>query len=69
MRLLTEALALTPEEVDFLQKCYDELLSEHGIGKASDDGQAVAKALLAGYGRGVTGETELKRLAMIRPIR
>lgn len=54
---------LEPAEIDDLQACFDAILERRGIARSSETAEAVAKALILAYQRGVVDRDELIRLA------
>lgn len=65
MRRLPEVTALSPEEIDFLQECFDAILKARQLTKDSEPAGDVARALLLAFQRGVRSRQELIRLADI----
>jgi hypothetical protein len=54
-----------PEEVAFLQDCFDALQRKQKFPRDSADADAVATALVLAYQRGVRDQDDLLKLARI----
>ena len=65
MRSRLDTQAMAPEEVAFLQDCFDALLRKQKFPRDSADADAVAAALVLAYQRGVRDQDDLLRLATI----
>ncbi len=57
-----------PAEIDDLQSCFDTILERHGVARSSDEAEAIARALILAYKRGVVDRHELIRLADIAAV-
>ncbi len=63
MRYVREITMFEPAEIDDLQSCFDTILERRGVARSSEDAEAIAKALILAYKRGVVDRHELIRLA------
>lgn len=54
-----------PAEIDDLQTCFDTILERRGVARSGDEAEAIARALILAYKRGVADRDELIRLADI----
>lgn len=54
-----------PAEIDDLQSCFDTILERRGVARSSDEAEAIARALILAYKRGVVDRQQLIRLADI----
>jgi hypothetical protein len=52
-------------EIDDLQSCFDTILERRRVARSSDEAEAIARALILAYKRGVVDRHELIRLADI----
>ncbi|MCB1465959.1 MAG: hypothetical protein KDK08_02125 [Rhizobiaceae bacterium] len=52
-------------EIDDLQSCFDTILERRRVARSSDEAEAIARALILAYKRGVVDRQELIRLADI----
>ena len=52
------------EEIDLLQDCFDTVQKLQKFPPGSDDAEAMARALIVAYQRGVRDRDDLLRLAM-----
>jgi hypothetical protein len=63
MKRRPEAKSLNPEEIEFLQDCYNSLRQSLKFEPASEEGDAVARALILAYQRGIHDRANLLQLA------
>lgn len=63
MRDVPGITVFEPAEIDDLQSCFDTILQRRGIARSSEVADAIAKALVLAYQRGVSDRQELIRLA------
>ena len=65
MRTRRGSVALSPNEIDLLQQCFDTLLEKHKLPRTSGHADMIASSLFEAYRRGVTDEDELVKLAAV----
>ena len=59
------SVALSPNEIDHLQQCFDRLLEKHKLPGTSGHADMIASSLFEAFRRGVTDEDELVKLAAV----
>jgi hypothetical protein len=64
MRNVPGITMFEPAEIDDLQSCFDTILERRGVARSSV-AEAIARALILAYKRGVVDRHELIRLADI----
>ena len=55
----------SPDELNHLQVCFDDIIQRRRLVRPSEEADAVARALIEAFDRGVRDQTELIRLADI----
>jgi len=65
MRNVPGITMFEPAEIDDLQSCFDTILERRGVARSSVEAEAIARALILAYNRGVVDRHELIRLADI----
>lgn len=63
MRNVPGITVFEPAEIDDLQSCFDTILERRGVARSSEVADAIARALVLAYQRGVADRDELIRLA------
>ena len=65
MKRRIELQCFGPEELDLLQDCFDTLQKLQKFPPESDDAEAVARALIVAYQRGIRDRDDLISLARL----
>lgn len=63
MRNVPGITAFEPAEIDDLQSCSGTILERRGVSRSSEVADAIARALVLAYQRGVADRNKLIRLA------
>lgn len=62
MREHADTSILSSVDLDYLQECFDRVLTTFGLARHTPEGDAVAKALITAFQGGVDDKDELVRL-------
>jgi hypothetical protein len=68
MRTRADKQALEPEEIAFLEVCYNAIIARRKLTPDTANAEDIARALIIAYQRGVRDQAELIRLADIVPL-
>jgi len=65
MRSRAQLESLNPQDIEFLQDCFDTLQRSQLFPPMSEDADVVARALISAYQRGIRDKDDLLKLARL----